>query len=242
MTSRISTVIRGRPLVAYFVLAFGITWLFWIPTLIIAWNQGWTLPTPFVDLVSLQFVDAWEALVFVFFSLAVFGPLFAALLVTYASGGRPGLRELWGRMKKARVGAKWYLLVFLLPLLLTLAVAGIAIAMTGSASNLLNPAIPFPLLLIFFLYQLLTSGLEEPGWRGYALPKLQTGLSADKASWRLGFLWAFWHYPFVIYLSYPAVMSPDNPLGMAVLIPTLAGFTMTIVGWTYVLTWVYNST
>ncbi|MFQ5908829.1 MAG: hypothetical protein ACE5JE_08415 [Thermoplasmata archaeon] len=150
MTSRITTAIRGRPLVAYFVLAYGITWLFWIPTLIIASNQGWTLPTPFVDLVSLQFADAGEALVFVFFSMAVYGPLFAALLVAYASGGRPGLRELWGRMKKWRVGAKWYLLVFLLPLLLTLAVAGIAIATTGSGIESSQSRHPFPAASLFF--------------------------------------------------------------------------------------------
>ena len=58
MTSRISNEVRRHPLVAYFVLAYGITWLLWIPMLIIAWNQGLTLPTSFVDLVSLRFADA----------------------------------------------------------------------------------------------------------------------------------------------------------------------------------------
>ncbi|NLN86173.1 MAG: CPBP family intramembrane metalloprotease [Syntrophomonadaceae bacterium] len=42
-----------------------------------------------------------------------------------------------------------------------------------------------------------TSGpvLEEFGWRGYALPKLQAKYSPLKSSLILGFMWAVWHCP-----------------------------------------------
>ena len=44
---------------------------------------------------------------------------------------------------------------------------------------------------------------EEPGWRGYALPKLQAGRPALSASLILGIVWAFWHLPLMMYGTIP---------------------------------------
>jgi hypothetical protein len=40
---------------------------------------------------------------------------------------------------------------------------------------------------------------EEPGWRGYALPRLQTGLGPVRSSLVLGLLWTGWHLPLFLY-------------------------------------------
>jgi membrane protease YdiL (CAAX protease family) len=45
---------------------------------------------------------------------------------------------------------------------------------------------------------LLAPIIEEPGWRGFALPRLQTQMSPGWASVVLGFLWAGWHLPNVL--------------------------------------------
>jgi membrane protease YdiL (CAAX protease family) len=40
---------------------------------------------------------------------------------------------------------------------------------------------------------------EEPGWRGYALPRLETALGPVRSSLVLGLLWTGWHLPLFLY-------------------------------------------
>ena len=52
------------------------------------------------------------------------------------------------------------------------------------------------IILLVFLMNLIHGGLsEEPGWRGFALPRLQAKLSPVVSSLILGVLWAVWHAP-----------------------------------------------
>ena len=61
------------------------------------------------------------------------------------------------------------------------------------------PAVNVKLLemvILFFLYNVIYGGLsEEPGWRGFALPRLQAKLSPLVSSLILGVFWAVWHAP-----------------------------------------------
>jgi membrane protease YdiL (CAAX protease family) len=51
-------------------------------------------------------------------------------------------------------------------------------------------------VVLLFLYVLLGGGgLEEPGWRGFALPFLQKRYSPFRSSLFLAVIWAFWHWP-----------------------------------------------
>src|SRR5262245_8718701 len=43
---------------------------------------------------------------------------------------------------------------------------------------------------------------EEPGWRGYALPRLETALGPVRSSLVLGLLWTGWHLPLFLYLGW----------------------------------------
>jgi membrane protease YdiL (CAAX protease family) len=40
---------------------------------------------------------------------------------------------------------------------------------------------------------------EEPGWRGYALPRLERALGPVRSSLVLGLLWTGWHLPLFLY-------------------------------------------
>ncbi len=50
-------------------------------------------------------------------------------------------------------------------------------------------------VLMFFYVMVGGGGLEEPGWRGLALPLLQERYGALPSSLFLAAIWAFWHWP-----------------------------------------------
>jgi hypothetical protein len=97
-----------------------------------------------------------------------------------------------------------------------------------------SPKVAWVYFVPFFLFMAIFTGFaEEPGWRGFALPHLQANNSATRSSWILGVAWGLWHLPFTVYYN------REQPW---VLIPALIGLTIGIVGYTIVLTWVYNNT
>lgn len=75
----------------------------------------------------------------------------------------------------------------------------------------------------FFVFQLLSSGLEEIGWRGYLLPVCLKTMTPWKASVRVGFIWALWHLPIVLYIFY------TQGLQLPQMISSYIGFTAGIV-------------
>lgn len=226
----------------YLGLAWGLTWLCWIPAQMLAGHYGYALPLMSLRPVS-AFVDRRHALLATLFSLGVYGPLIAAVVATALETGRAGLRELLARGLKWRVAGTWYLQAvgFTLALSLIPFVLGLLMgaARLGDVALLLFPA------LVFFLRQLATSGLgEEPGWRGYLLPRLQARYpQGEKAIWLLGLIWAVWHYPITIH-STLAMMNDTVPLAQAAitLLMGLAGQTISLIGLTYLYVWLYNHT
>lgn len=232
--------VRRTPLVAFFALAFSITWVCQIIALVLAQRSGLVLSNEdnllhLFGLLSLR-LSAGEASAYLVFTLGA-GPLIAALVVTWATGGHRGLGDLWRRTKKWRVGARWYGIVLLVPVVLALVSLTAGVLVGGLRPSSYSPLLPLAYFVPFLVYMLVFTGLtEEPGWRGFALPHLQARYSAVKSSWILGALWGVWHFPFIIYFNLEA------GLPAPALIPILVGLVLGIVGWTIVNTWIYNST
>jgi membrane protease YdiL (CAAX protease family) len=124
--------------------------------------------------------------------------LLPAFVASSAFSRIPGVRALLCTYRKPRGAFGYYLLALVLfP----------AIWLLGNVlSRALGMAVPFSsypvdvkllgMMLLSFLYNIAYSALsEEPGWRGFALPRLQAKFSPLVSSLILGVLWAVWHAP-----------------------------------------------
>ena len=180
--------VQSHPLISFFLLANLMSWAAWTPYVVSQNGLGlWAFRFPEL-FGSSQFTGVLPG--------AYLGPIAAAFAVTAIADGRAGLRRWVARLWHWRVSPKWYagaLLGVPAVLLLTGFVfsAGEAHAPTLSVLALYVP---------YLILQMLTTGLaEEPGWRDFALPRLQSRFGPLRASLILGPLWAVWHLP--LYLS-----------------------------------------
>jgi membrane protease YdiL (CAAX protease family) len=195
----------------YFVLAFAFTWFFWGLAVLGARGVIPLLPG--------------------FMVIGTFGPLVAAVVITAQESGQAEVRSLLGRVVLWRVSPIWYIVVILGPILLYLAAMALNVALGGQPPDLSALVGALPIVLAISVYMLIFVTLgEEVGWRGYALPALQTRYGALLASVILGVMWALWHLPQffnpdTIYSNFPFVLQLALQVPLAILI-----------------TWVYNST
>lgn len=185
-----------RASLAMFVgLTFAITWLLWIPGVVV-FGDRLSAASPFQvpGFVVLQ-------------TLGAAGPSIAAWIVLRRSEGRQAIRRIGDRYRRWRVGLRWYVVAALLVPAMQLGVlAGDALigddAVVSAASPLgqmlgdLGVAgllAVFPLILLSNVFS--SPLLEEFGWRGFALPRLQRRYSALTSSVLLGVVWGVWHLP-----------------------------------------------
>ena len=95
---------------------------------------------------------------------------------------------------------------------------------SGSRSFVVADATAF-----FFCNLLFVAVLEEPGWRGFLLDRLQTRFSPLLASLLVWFPWALWHAPLDYFRPTPWTWTQYVLLRVVFLIPL-----------TIILTWFYN--
>ena len=214
-------VLSRYPLISFFVIAYAGSWLVVLPYLRSASGAGllpFDWPVPFA-------VSA---------ALAPFaGPFLAAFVMTGVTEGNPGIRRLLGRMVQWRVGLWWYL--FALVGIPAITVLG-AIALPGVLASFESPSLSLLLTYpIAFVTALVIGGPlgEEPGWRGFALPRLQRLYGPLGGSLVLGPLWGLWHLP---YFWMPEWGTPKES-GLDIVWYALAAIALTIV-----YTWVFNKT
>jgi membrane protease YdiL (CAAX protease family) len=204
----------GRALVAFFVLAYALSWAWVGPLavshLVVDRGQGWPTHYP-----------------------ALFGPAVAAVLVVAGTTGRQGIAQLLQRIVLWRVGWRWWLAAVSPVLFLAIALLGSWVSgasLPGPTDFALFSGVPAVGLLGVVPLIIVGAFGEEIGWRGFALPHLQHRFSPLMASLILAALWALWHLPqFFVIATYRA-------LGVA----DYVGFVVGLSCGAIVLTWLYN--
>jgi membrane protease YdiL (CAAX protease family) len=162
---RFRTAVDRHPLVAFFVLAFALTWF--------------TIPMG---------------------SFMAAGPLLASLIVLGMTEGRSGLRELWQRVVRWRIGWPWYAVALALPLVVGLSAGKLNVALGASDAAFTNFSVS-AMLTLFALRMVMPVFApvgEEPAWRGYALPRMQRVHTPFAATLFLGLFVAAWHGPLLL--------------------------------------------
>src|SRR5215204_2289100 len=175
MGSGLSSVVKRHPIVAFFVLAYALTWI---------------IESPLVFL--RDSITVAQGQIFLILSANVVSVV--AIVLTAIVLGRGALRKLLGRLLIWRVNPLWYLVAVLGPVALAGGVVGLNTLMGGPALSLGMPLLGVAVFLAFSIVPGSALG-EEIGWRGYALPRLQAGRSALGASLILGPIWGLWHLP-----------------------------------------------
>lgn len=130
--------------------------------------------------------------------ISVITGLLPAFVASSAFSTIPGVRAHLRTYIKPRGAFGYYLLALVLfPAIWFLGnVLSRALGMEVPFSNYPVDVKLLGMVIISFLYGIIYAGLsEEPGWRGFALPRLQAKFSPLVSSLILGVLWAVWHAP-----------------------------------------------
>jgi membrane protease YdiL (CAAX protease family) len=167
-----------KNLLYFFILTFVISWLLWIPDLLVAFN---IIPTGPIQIIS-QF--------------AIFGPLIAAFYLTLSNQGKAEAKRLWLSGWNFRFKKIWIISLFI-----PIFTAGITFIIVSIIEPFDRLQYAPPIILwipLFILYYFIGGPFaEEYGWRGYALDRLQLKFSALISSLILGLIWGLWHLPLV---------------------------------------------
>jgi membrane protease YdiL (CAAX protease family) len=224
VSNHLSHIMRRYPLFFYFLLAFGFSWAYELTVYRALFTPSLSLRGVLLDLG---------------FTL---GPTLAAFLITAITQGRAGIVQLLRRYVLWRVGLRWYLLVLLgVPALLLISV----LPLPGALSAFRLPALSFwpTYLLIYLLFLVFEGPLgEEPGWRGFALPRLQRRAGPLVGTLLLGALWGLWHLPlfFIPGTDWYALSVVGTGL-IGHLVP-LGVFVIWTIALAITITWVFNNT
>lgn len=179
----------AHPVASFFILAYVISWLGFLPSVL----------------------GVADAIGGANLLVAQFGPAIAGAFLLWYTGG--SLREWAGRI------LRWRAVTLAIPIAV-FGVTSIGFAQLGYEPELSWLPDPLTTFLPTLVGLSLIAGLgEEPGWRGFALPRLQSKYGPLGATIVLGTVWAIWHLP-LLAVDPRASHGITNPLSLPACSPS----------------------
>lgn len=221
----IDRVIRERPVLAYFIVTFIVSWS------LLLLIGGYDL---------FSGVDWDQSSLFGLAIIAMLtGPTVASLVLTWRLAGRTGIRELFGRLRLWRVGVRWYAVALLTAPVVVLAV-NLGLWLTSSSFR--PPILSEEASAIALLAGLgvgMTTVLEEIGWTGFAIPRLRLRHSAFTTALIVGVIWGAWH---LIQITWVAGSTSEGvPMALYLGLYILFGVA-SLTAYRVLMVWVHDAT
>jgi membrane protease YdiL (CAAX protease family) len=176
---RLITVIRKHPVLSYFSIAFGITWL---GILVVVLPTG--LPG--------QGSDIPRLLPLVFLAM-IAGPATSSLVLTGVVEGKAGYRKLIARLFHVRFHVLWYTALLITPVLLAVILGLLSLLSPAYLPGILTARDKLGFVTLALVAGLAAGVFEELGWTGLATPRLLSRHGYLAAGLIIGVPWALWH-------------------------------------------------
>jgi membrane protease YdiL (CAAX protease family) len=202
--------VRRHPLAAFLLLTYGLSWALWIP----------------LDIFRDAAAGPYTSLALLIGSNI---PSAVAIVLTLVGFGKGATRKLLGQLLIWRFGWRWYLVLLAPTALVVGTITLVAVTRGGPTAALAVPLLSAIIAVAFMTFPGSALG-EEIGWRGYALPRVQSRRTALTASLVIGSLHGLWHLP--LWLRGDA----DHRLSV------YPAFLIQALALAVIYTWLYNST
>ena len=173
-------------IVLFYCFAFALSWASWLLMFSVYQNSDT------IDLITLFFS-----------TIGCLGPLISLVIIEKLSRKEIEVEKILSTIKIRGLDRGWLLsAIFALPVMTLLGNLFYSIIGWQGKLSLMKPGFEdigmfvLPVIVVHFVASLITSPLfEEPGWRGFALRRLQERFGREVGSIIVGVLWWVWHQP-----------------------------------------------
>ena len=204
--------LKRHAVASYFALTFAISWLGALAVVAPKLLRGEPVPK-FSGILM--------------FPVMLLGPVVSGFLLTRLVDGSSGLRDLFSRMRKIRVGAQWYTVLLIPP--------AVILSVLLLLKTFVSPVYAPNRFFVGASFGIVAGFFEEIGWTGYVFPKMARSGNALGAGIALGVLWGIWHMPVIDYLG---TATPHGAYWQRYFLAFIAAMTAMRV----LISWIYANT